>query len=156
MANNTLTLAEKLLTKTVEQGACLVWIGMKSDKGYGLLKLNGKTQRAHRLMYQLHFGSIPDGLVVRHSCDNPSCVNIAHLHLGTQLDNVKDMFERHRANKVKGERHPKSKLTDEQVAEIRRRYIPGVYGNGSHALAKEFGVSKTSIRAILSGKSRGA
>lgn len=154
MAYNKLTLEEKLLSKAAWQGECLIWFGQKCPKGYGRLRIEGKQQRAHRLMYQLRHGPIADGLVVRHSCDNPSCINLDHLSLGTQLENVHDMLARGRANKVNGESHPSAKLTDSQVAEIRRRYVPGVYGKGARVLANEFGVSKPTILAIVSGKSR--
>jgi hypothetical protein len=154
MAYNKLTLEEKLLTKAAWQGECLIWFGQKCPKGYGRLRLEGKMQRAHRLMYQIKHGPIADGQVVRHSCDTPSCINPNHLSLGTQADNVHDMCDRGRTNRPKGEQHPKAKLTDSQVAEIRRRYVPGAYGKGAHCLAKEFGVSKQGIQAILSGKSR--
>lgn len=154
MAYNKLTLEEKLLTKAAWQGECLIWFGQKCPKGYGRLRLEGKMQRAHRLMYQLEHGPIADGQVVRHSCDTPACINPNHLSLGTQADNVHDMCDRGRTNRPKGEQHHKAKLTDAQVAEIRRRYVPGVYGKGAHCLAKEFGISKPGIQAILSGKSR--
>jgi hypothetical protein len=150
---NKLPLEQKLLTKAVQKGKCLIWIGQKDPKGYGRLRLNGKLQRAHRLMYELHNGPIEHGHVVLHSCDNPSCINPKHLSVGTQLENVHDMLAKGRANKMRGERHAKSKLTAEQVREIRRRYIPGKYGHGAHALAKEYGVSKPTIQAILNGES---
>ncbi|MGA7781145.1 MAG: HNH endonuclease [Paraburkholderia sp.] len=156
MANNKLSLQEKLLSKTVKVGDCLIWTGMKSDKGYGRIKTGGKVRAAHIVHYELHHGPVPDGKVLMHSCDTPACIHLGHLSPGTQLENVQDMFSKGRANKCKGESHPKAKLTDDQVAEIRRRYVPGVRGNGSHVLAKEFGVSKTAVRAILSGKSRSA
>jgi HNH endonuclease len=153
MAFNRLSLEDKLLTKAVPQGECLVWIGQKHPRGYGRLRIGGKLRPAHRLMYELRHGPIPDGQVVRHSCDNPACINPAHLSIGTQLDNVQDMFERGRANKARGERSPKAKLTEAQVREIRARYVARSYGNGAHVLAREFGVSKPTIQAILSGDS---
>ena len=152
MAYNSLSLAEKLNQKTVRQGECLVWTGQKDRRGYGFLRLDGRLKRAHRLAYELHIGPIPKGAVLRHSCDNPACIEVAHLQPGTQLQNVADMFSRGRANKATGAKHPKAKLTEEQVAEIRRRYVPRSYGRGPASLAKEFGVSKQAIQAILKGK----
>ena len=90
--------------------------------------------------------------MLRHKCDNPSCIAIAHLEPGTQRDNVHDMLKRGRAKPSAGEGHCSAKLTADQVREIRRRYVPGVYGKGPHVLAKEFGVSKQSIQSLLKGK----
>lgn len=153
MSFNKLTTIEKLLTKTERQGECLIWVGDHSAKGYGYIRLNGKRLRAHRVMFEIHHGHIPAGTVILHSCDNPACINIAHLKAGSQLDNVHDMLNKGRANKAAGERCASSKLTDAQVAEIRQSYKPRSYGHGSHALAKKYGVSKPTIRAILSGDS---
>lgn len=152
MAYNTLSLAEKISTKTAKAGDCLIWQGQKDKRGYGRLRLNGRLQRAHRIAFELRHGPIGSGMVILHSCDNPSCVNTDHLSMGTQLANVRDMLEKGRANKATGARNAKTKLTPDQVAAARAKHIPGKYGHGSHALAKEFGISKPAMRAILLGK----
>jgi hypothetical protein len=153
MAYNTLSLAEKISTKVVQVGDCLIWQGQKDKRGYGFLRLEGRLQRAHRIAYELRHGPIAGSMVVLHSCDRPSCVNPDHLSIGTQLENVRDMLNKGRANKATGARNAKTKLTDERVAEARAKHIPGKYGHGSHSLAKEYGISKPAMRAILSGKS---
>lgn len=152
MAFNKLSLQDKLLTKATWVGECLVWTGQKSVKGYGRIRLNGKLRLAHVVHYELHNGPVPEGKLLMHSCDNPACIHLGHLSPGTHLDNVRDMFNKGRENKAKGEAHGKAKLTAEQVSEIRRRYVPGKYGHGAHALAKEFGVSKPTIQNILKGE----
>jgi hypothetical protein len=91
---------------------CWEWLGSKQSKGYGVCdprffglphlanarKVNGQyTALAHRVFYAFHVGPIPEGLVVRHICDNPPCVNPAHLEIGTVADNQKDMAERGRS-----------------------------------------------------------
>lgn len=154
MAYNKLSLAEKIATKTRPdpESDCLLWIGQVNRHGYGLLRLDGRHQRAHRLAYELANGPIPPGLVIRHRCDNTSCVEVAHLELGAQIDNVRDMLERGRANKARGVKNPKAKLTEEQAREIRGSYQPHMHGKGAHCLAKQFGVSKPTIRAILNGE----
>ena len=151
MAYNRLSLEEKLTSKAEWRDGCLVFTGQRDRKGYGILRLDGKLQRAHRLMYELTHGKISTGGVVRHTCDQPSCINPAHLVIGSQADNVRDMFERNRQNKAQGEACGQSKLTPSQVIEIRQSYIKGKYGGGAGALAKRFGVSKPSVQAILRG-----
>ena len=104
---------------------CWEWTGSKKESGYGTIVIHGGRYSAHRLSYEMAFGEIPDGLVIRHSCDNPSCVRPNHLLSGTQKDNVADMWERGRANNsdgshIAGEKHPLSKLTAEQVLAIRQ------------------------------------
>ncbi len=76
---------------------CWPWQRAKSPQGYGSLWQSGTTVEAHRVAYELARGPIPDGMIVLHSCDNPSCCNPAHLRLGTYKDNSEDCFEGGRA-----------------------------------------------------------
>lgn len=82
---------------------CINWIGATSRGGYGTYKYEGKYQVATRVIWQLHNGSITQGLFVLHSCDNPHCVNLQHLFLGTQVDNAQDMITKGRSRKGKYE-----------------------------------------------------
>jgi len=75
---------------------CIEWTGARLPTGYGLFSLDGRMQRAHRVSYELSFGPIPDGLHILHSCDNPPCVNPAHLRPGTRTENMQDKAERGR------------------------------------------------------------
>jgi hypothetical protein len=152
MAYNKLSLEEKLILKTKWVGDCLVWIGQKTNKGYGRLRLDGRLQGAHRLMYELHKGPIPDGMVVMHSCDNPPCVNIQHLSAGTPMDNVRDMQNKGRAVILRGADHSSVKLSAEQIEAIRKRYKFHDQQNGGPALGREFGVHQKTILAIVNGK----
>ncbi len=152
MAYNKLTLAEKIAAKTQADGDCIVWIGHRCAKGYGRIRLKGKYRFAHRVVYEMHRGPIPDGLLVMHSCDNPPCVNIKHLSLGTQLDNVRDMQNKGRAVILRGAAHSSIKLSAEQIETIRRRYISHDKQNGAPALGREFGVHQKTILAIVHGK----
>ncbi len=128
---------------------CWEWKGNFHPDGYGRIDCridkSRLTIRAHRLSYALHKGAIPAGLLVRHSCNNPRCVNPYHLHLGNSADNVRDMVAANR--QVKGDRHWKRQLalqgkqpkgaevvnatpglTDNIVAEMRRLKREGISG----------------------------
>ncbi|NDU91583.1 MAG: HNH endonuclease [Ferrovum sp.] len=152
MAYNRLSLEEKIAAKTRHEGDCIVWTGHISAKGYGRIRLKGKYRFAHRVVYEMHRGPIPDGLLVMHSCDNPPCVNIKHLSLGTQLDNVRDMQNKGRAVILRGATHPSIKLSTEQIEAIKSRYRPHDKQNGGPALGREFGVHQKTILAIIHGK----
>lgn len=133
----------------VTASPCIAWPGTVGSHGYGVI---GRLL-AHRAAYCDHhsvtLGSI-EGQVVRHTCDNPRCVNPLHLTLGTQADNMQDMRERGRARKVPmpGEANPAAKLTAREVRDIRERA-----GAGAAALAREFRVSETAVRDVIAGRS---
>ena len=76
---------------------CWPWQGA-TIRGYGHSHANYVHYYAHRRSYEMHHGPIPEGMVVRHRCDNPPCVNPAHLQVGTQVDNINDMIDRGRAH----------------------------------------------------------
>lgn len=69
---------------------CWIWKGAKAGNGYGSIFKDGRPEMAHRVSWILHFGSIPEGMYVLHSCDVPACVNPAHLFIGSQSENLKD------------------------------------------------------------------
>lgn len=131
---------------------CWLWKGSIYSSGYGILKHRQKRYGAHRLSYQFNVGPIPDGILVCHRCDNPPCVNPRHLFLGTVKDNADDCVAKGRHSH--GERHPDSKLTESDVIEIRRRYVPRAYGspNSIPGLATSFGVSIDTIWNVIHRK----
>lgn len=102
---------------------CWLWTGLRDKGNYGVIavRVNGvsKSWRAHRFSWTIANGEIPSGLLVLHKCDNPICVNPAHLRVGTQLDNMRDKTEKGRGNLRSGYRHYKSKLSDQDILDIR-------------------------------------
>lgn len=111
--------------------------------GYGSLMFCGRRWRSHRLAYTLTHGEIPEGLIIRHVCDNPSCCNPHHLLMGTQMENVQDSISRGRH--VHGETHGRAKLCTEDVFAIRSLLEQGI---SQYALAARFGVARTTIADI--------
>lgn len=131
---------------------CWEWTAAKDGHGYGVQRIGGKNILAPRVSWMIHFGPIPDGLCVLHRCDNPLCVNPAHLFLGTKLDNMRDMIGKGRARHdvtPRGEAHPQARLTVDQVREIRRRVSAG---ESRKAVAVDLGVDKTTVAKIVSGR----
>jgi len=89
---------------------CWPWRGARHPKGYGWLRGRGLLLKAHRVAYELHYGPIAPGLVVMHSCDQPSCVNPAHLRLGTVADNNTDSAGKGRHFAARAKRDEKGRL----------------------------------------------
>lgn len=151
---------ERFWARTRRVGECLEWTGGQYKRGYGRFYTNeGTNRQAHRVAWELANGPIPDGMVVRHRCDNPPCVDPAHLELGTQEQNIQDAVDRRRYRHgddhpfrmrpelvARGETRTQAKLTDTKVREIRARAAAGESGR---SLAREFGVSASIAGRII-------
>lgn len=124
------------------QSKCKEWEGKILETGYGYVPGGGY---AHRHAYEKAKGQIPEGMLVRHKCDNRSCVNPEHLEVGTNIDNMRDMVERGRS--AKGSRHSQSKFTEQQVKEIRS--LKKREGISNVAISKIYGVHRTCIDKII-------
>jgi len=138
---------DRFWSKVDKSGDCWEWTAYVDKAGYGNFKRNNRNGYVHRVSWELTNGEIPKGLCVLHHCDNRKCVNPDHLFLGTQYDNMQDMIEKGRKRPTYGSGHGMSKLTEEQVIEIRSRMRCG--GDLQKNLAVEFGISKQLISCIV-------
>lgn len=127
---------------------CWLWIGGKTQDGYGQMNREGRNARANRYSWELHFGGIPSGLHVLHKCDNPSCVRPEHLFLGTDADNSADC--RRKGRHAHGERNGSAKLTEILAAQIRVEYSNGGTSHGK--LAAKYGISRGAMQQLLERK----
>jgi hypothetical protein len=147
---------ERFWSRVPTTGDCREWQGGKGHWGYGLFvakslirEMGYKEQLAHRWAWIFTNGPIPKGMSVLHSCDNPPCVRIDHLRLGTHADNANDRKVRGRNNSPRGAATSLTPLTDEDVRLIRSLYLAGSREFGGHALARRFGVSQPTIWNIV-------
>ena len=120
---------------------CWLWHASRDKCGYGTfgMRIDGKTKKfgAHRYAWTVFKGDIPEGISVLHKCDTPSCVNPDHLFIGTQLDNVRDQIAKGRYPSRAGTSNANSRLSREDVAEIRRRTS---IGEDRRVIAAAYGI----------------
>lgn len=161
--------AARFWAKVGKGPGCWEWTGKISRGkrgGYGKLLVQRKERLAHRISWMLHNGRLPPEMCVCHKCDNRRCVRPNHLFLGTVADNDRDRHAKGR--EAKGDRHGSrttpesldkrargeacgaSKLTGEQVLEIRRKYVSRKYPY--RKLAEEYGLSLTHVWRIVTGR----
>ena len=135
----------------VDENGCWNVMSHKSRiDGYHKVERKRKPHLAHRLMWERVYGPIPKGICVLHRCDNPSCVNLDHLFLGTQAENIIDMCKKKRNRNIPmhAEKHPMSKLTWKDVEKIRnlKGKIP------QNKIAEMFGVGAMTISRVINNK----
>ncbi len=159
---------DRFMRKVEKTDTCWLWTGGRFDNGYGVFRDDEqRLGRAHRFAYKHFNGPVPDGLLVRHTCDVRHCVNPEHLIVGTQLANQDDCRQRERwgkrrdqaklngtggQNALRGARHPRSSLTALQATQLIAQYENDNITKKS--LAERYGVSTATVHKILSNRER--
>lgn len=146
-------LKESLDKNVIKRGdnECWGW-KIKEERGYGQAVFMGKHISASKASYIVYKGEIPKGMIVCHSCDVPECTNFRHLWLGTYHENTQDMIKKGRNRNPKGTDHPGSKLTEEQIVDIKKRLSNGEKGS---YIAQLFSISDSLVSSIKTKKKWG-
>lgn len=160
--------AQRFISKIVPlPSGCWHYEGPRGRAGYGSFSVGHKTYAAHRFAYQLANGVNPGKLLVCHRCDNPPCVNPAHLFLGTTQDNIADKLAKGRQRGAEGDRHgskthperiargtqlPQTQLDEDAIRQIRAMHERGM---SQAAIGKLFGVCSSNIGKVVRGESWG-
>lgn len=146
---------DRFLRKVHKTTTCWLWTGHRQKEtkqgqnNYGRFFYKGANCLAHKVSYLLLKGEVLEGLTVRHTCDNPPCVNPEHLQLGTQQQNMQDMVTRGRQGSSSKTLRVKSLLSGEQATDIRKQCSQGT---PQRILAVKYGVSQSTISHVVTGK----
>ena len=137
---------KKVAWEVDERGCYICTSHARGTHGYPCVHKDGRNQNLHRVLYEEAHGSIPAGLVVRHRCDEPRCINLEHLVLGTPKQNGEDKANRGRAYRPHGELSGTAKLTWEQV-----RAIKAAVGTQAE-IGRIYGVTQSEVSRIKNNK----
>lgn len=131
-------------------GDCWIWRSTINAMGYGVFRYHGKLHKAHRLAWRFVHGELlPADKIARHACDNPRCINPAHIVPGTHAENTADKIQRGRRRTARGRSH----MTPAQVADARAAYAAG--GVTQKQLAERYGITLRAMQAQLAPGRRG-
>jgi hypothetical protein len=129
---------------------CWLWSGSRSGlEGYGSIRIDGANVRAHRASWRIHNGPVPDGMCVCHRCDTPSCINPAHLFLGTNADNNWDKSRKGRCPDRKGTNNGRAKLNENDVGRI---FSLRRMGKTQSEIAAAFNCHQGTVSDVLTGR----
>ncbi|MCT7971195.1 HNH endonuclease signature motif containing protein [Laspinema olomoucense] len=143
-----LSLQQRIESHLVSKDDCWLTDLCCCRYGYPRIRVNGKTEKASRVMFRLNYGEIPSHLYVCHKCDNRACVNPEHLFLGTQKENMTDMANKGRS--TIGSRNPRAKLSEDDVVEIKCLLSEGKLN--CQEISNLYGVDRKVISGIKNGK----
>jgi len=143
----TLSYMDRFWSKVDKRGPddCWEWTAYRAHFGHGRIRIDGISEGSHRVAWELTHGPIPEGMCVLHACDNPPCCNPSHLWLGTQSENIKDMYRKKRGRELHGEAINTAKLTAAEVTTMRALNTKGF---SYSRLGREYGVTKQNARHI--------
>lgn len=165
---------DRFWMKVNKTDGCWLWTAATFAYGYGIFRVDGRNQYAHRVAWELTNGPIPDGLSCLHRCDVPGCVNPDHLFLGTQGDNARDRNAKGRAASKKGPLNGRWKggvssgyrkreglsvndygrrLTPRGVQVVREMYASGAHTQ--YSIADYLSIDRNIVRRVLSGRHYG-
>ena len=152
---------DRFWEKVNKTDSCWEWTGAKIPDGYGSIRFNGKPQGAHRVSWILNNGEVPNGLFVCHKCDNRLCVRPDHLFLATNRENILDAkskgrlatgerngLRKHPESILRGSKHGRSRVNEEQVEEIRSMYA---LGKSQKEIGAKFGLYHSTVWSIVHG-----
>ncbi len=125
---------------------CHLWMGARNPGGYGLIAVRKRQYKAHRMAWEIERGEIPEGMIVRHDCDTPPCVNVRHLRLGSIAQNNQDAKNRNRHRA--GARRAVAKLTEQDVLAARQMRLEGAT---YRKIAESLGISYTGVHYAVNG-----
>jgi hypothetical protein len=129
---------------------CWEWPWARNSGGYGHFNYKDpitrkwRSRKAHQIAHELWIGPIPEGLDVTHSCDNPACVNPAHLSAKTRAENMQESFDKGRSNN-KGFNHPRTVMNDALIEAIKASE------DSYRVLAERYSVGKSTIARVKTG-----
>lgn len=138
------TTKESFLSRVNKTDTCWLWTGPPHKSGYAYVSVHCVATLVHKYSYTIHKGCIPEGLLVRHTCDTPLCVNPAHLLLGTDQDNTNDCIERGRF--PVGSMCGRAKVNEDDVLVIRKRWREG---ESQSQLAREYGLNSSVVHDMV-------
>jgi hypothetical protein len=144
-----LSIESQLQKHIKSSNGCWIFTGCLDRDGYGVFGHGRNKQvRAHRMSYEFYVGSIPNGALVCHACDNPSCINPKHLFLGSAKDNTQDMIKKGRKASCKGSSHPLAKIDESDALWIKQQRQ---LSRSLKDIAKDLNISFQTVSSICKG-----